>query len=150
MEYPTCRMTLFNLISLLFTYSMAYKMKMSASSHSLTSIDNSINFQKCTYKVDNLIAFSCSDQAGMWIADAESLLKTDNCVRNCPMNQLGSGKVDYIEFNNQMAHNVVTDYQVSGYSVSAVRNDNSLFLSYLDISQFKSFNSKWSSPRWYN
>jgi len=70
----------------------------------LSTIDHSINWVGCRYKVDQLFALTCPSFNGMWIADAKSLLAGANCVSNCPSDwEYGPG-LEFKRFGEFLTH----------------------------------------------
>ena len=150
---PACVLTnLYKFLALLtvLQISLAAKKRfeMSAQRQDLSTIEPSINWVGCRYKVDQLFALTCPSSNGMWIADAKSLLASSNCVANCPQGEEYGPSLDYRRFGEFLTHDATEQFQVTEFAYSGLLANATMELNYLDMLLVKANNEERGTADW--
>ena len=115
----------------------------------LKTIGQDIKFKGCTYAIDRLFVMACPSQAGLWIADAKSLLDQTNCKENCSGWFDFSPDLSYLALDKEMPYEQIDLMQAQEFSYSGLQTQrNELFLNYIDMQVVEEINTLEKSKTW--
>ena len=118
-------------------FAQSRRFELSAQGRDLSTIDHSINWAGCRYKVDQLFLLTCRHEGGMWIADAKSLLAGTNCVSNCPDGYLYEPSLEFRRFGDFLTHAETEQFQVTEFAYSGLLTNATMELNYVDMAVVK-------------